>query len=282
MRFLSLDSRLKRKYRAAYWHASLLTARATGHPSFAFFQSEVQDNLRHLRRVTVLPQRELIFLAIPKNANSKTKRIIAEMRGIRNPFFNSPSRKFRQPLSATDISIHKFYRLVNSPNRFSFAIVRDPYKRIVSAWANKFRGRPLVPGSVLHGRFRELNTYLRLRPSIDKSLPAGPDATLSFDQYLEYVSAIIGKWVDGHIEPQSRFLDIPFVPIDHLVRLESFSKDMLPVLDHMKAPASIAARLDERVNSSGLSENEYAITPAKKKKIEALYGEDIEKYGYQR
>jgi len=282
MRLLSLESKVKRGYRAARWQASILTARVTGHPSSDFFKKQVRPDAWRLPGISVFPERDVVFTAIAKNANSKVRRILSEARGVRNPLVFSGSRKFRRCPSARDIPIQEFYRILNSPDRLSFVVVRDPYERIFSAWANKFRGRPLVRRPIFQAQARELNIYLKLRPSIDKSLPAGPDATLGFDDFLNYVSAIIGTWTDAHIEPQSSYLDVPFVPIDHMVRLETFSRDMLPVLDHMKAPKSIAMRLNERVNASGLSKKDYALTPVQKKKIEALYHEDIERFGYRR
>jgi hypothetical protein len=271
---------LKRRYRAAYQQASILAARATAHPAFEFFDQQMRKDAWRLRQIVVVSERDTLYIPIQKNANSKTRLILAEARGVRNPFTTSESKKFRRVLTAADISIQEFYRALHSPNRFSFAIIRNPYERVVSAWANKFRGRPLVAGPVFQKQATELNTYLRLRESIDPSLPAGADATLDFDRFLDYVSAIIGKQYDLHIETQSSFLDFPFMRVDHLIRMENYSTDMLPVLKHIKAPPAIAARLGERVNPSGLGKTEYAITPAQKKKIESLYGEDIERFGY--
>lgn len=126
MRFLSLETKLKRGCRAAYWHASLLAAQAMGHPSFSFFENQVKPDVWRLDRITVLPECDVIFLPIPKNANSKTKRILSEVRGVKNPFTTSERKKLRTCLSAEDISIQKFHRILNSKNRLSFAIVRDP------------------------------------------------------------------------------------------------------------------------------------------------------------
>jgi hypothetical protein len=282
MRLFSLDTKLKRGLRAAYWRGSLLSARVSGHPSYAFFDQQVRQDAWRLGRIAVLPERDIVFLPIPKNANSKTRRVLAEVRGVQNPFTTNPKKKFRKSLTARDISIQQFYRLLHSKNRLSFAIVRDPYDRILSAWWNKFRGRPLVPGLPLQKGARELKVYLGLRESIDPSLPAGPDSELGFDDFLTYVAAIIGKQIDPHIETQTSFLDVPFVPIDHMVRLESYAQDMMPVLAQLKAPDSLAARLGDKVNASGTGKKEFVITPAQKKKIEALYGEDIERFGYRR
>jgi hypothetical protein len=282
MRLFSFDSKIKHGYRAAYWHASLLGAHVTGHPSYDFFHKQVRQDAWRLNRIAVFPERDIVFLPIAKNANSKTRRLIAEIRGVTNPFTSDPVKKFRKSLTAKDISIQQFYRLLHSQNRLSFAIVRDPYDRIISAWANKFRNRPLVPGLPLQRGAHELKIYLKLRESIDRSLPFGRDRTLSFDEFLIYVEAIIGKQIDPHIETQSSSLNIPFVPIDRMVRLENYELDMLPVLEHMRAPESIAARLTEKVNPSGLAKKDYAITPEQKKKIEALYSEDINRFGYRR
>lgn len=282
MRFFSLDSKIKNAYRVANWQASIFAARVTGHPSYGFFEDQVRQVAWRLRGISVLPERDIVFIAIAKNANSKVLRILSEVRGTRNPLAAGEWKQFRRCPSAKDISIQEFYRILNSQSRMSFAVVRDPYERVFSAWANKFRGRPLVTNSVFRRQARELNTYLKLRPSIDKSLPMGPDATLNFDDFLTYVSAIIGTWADGHIEAQSSYLNLPFISLDHMVRLESFERDMLPVLEHLKAPSSIAARLTEKVNSSGLGKKDYTVTPEQKKKIEALYAEDIDRFGYRR
>jgi hypothetical protein len=282
MRLFSLETKLKRGLRAVYRQGSLLSARMMGDPSYAFFDQQVRQDVWRLDRIAVLPERDIVFLPIPKNANSKTRGIFAEVRGVRNPFTRNPTKKFRQSLTAQDISIQQFYRLIHAKSRLSFAIVRDPYDRVLSAWANKFRGRSLVPGAPLQKRPRELEIYLSLRKSIDPSLPVGPDKELGFEEFLVYVSAILGKQIDPHIETQSSFLDIPFVPIDHMVRLETYARDMMPVLAQMKAPDSLVARLGEKVNPSRLAKKDYAITPEQKKKIEALYGEDIDRFGYRR
>lgn len=281
MRFLNLETKLKHAYRGAAWRLALLRAKASNDPSFRFFEQEVKPQLHRLKRLTVLPEHNVIFLPIEKNANSKTKRILAEIRGVRNPLARSEKKKFRTCLTAAEIPIQEFHRMLQAKDRLIFAVVRNPYERVFSAWANKFRGKPLVGSRPLQKPMPEMDTYLRRRASIDGSLPAGSDRQLSFDEFLTYVAAIKETWADPHVVPQARFLDIPFAPPEHFVRMESFSKDMLPLLERMKAPASVLARLDERVNPSGLGRNEYAITPEQRKKIEELYADDFERFGYR-
>jgi hypothetical protein len=281
MRLFDLDAKLKRGYRASRWYSSLLLAQATGHPSFQFYKQQIEPEAWRLERMTVLPERDVVFLPVPKNANSKTNSLLSEVRGLKNHFAGS-NKKFRTCSSASEISIQELHRILNSRNRMIFAIVRDPYERVYSAWANKFRGRPLVPSKAFRKPKPEIDTYLRLRSSIDISLPEGESARIDFDQFLIYVAAIVDSWEDGHVVPQSRFLNVPFAPIDLLIRLESHVEDMKPVMDHIKAPASVVRKLGDKINWSGLAKNEYAVTAEQRKIIERLYREDFEAFGYRR
>jgi hypothetical protein len=282
MRLFGIETLLKRAWRTSRFHSSVIFARATGHPSYRFFHEQIEPDVSRLDRVTVLPERDVIFLPVEKNANSKTKRILAEVRGVRNPFSRKDRTKFRTCASAHEIPIQEFYRILHSPNRLVFAIVRDPYERVYSAWVNKFRGKPLVQSPPFQKPTTEINTYLRLRGTIDPSLPAGADAQLSFDQFLTYVEGIIDGWTDPHIVPQSRFLKVPFAPIDRLIRLESYIEGMQPVMQHLKAPPELSARLGEKINATGLGKNDYVITPGQRAIIERLYRDDFEAFGYRR
>lgn len=282
MRFFGLETKFKRAVRASVFNGSVLLARASGHPSYRFYREHIEPDVSRLDRMTVLPEHDLIYLPVEKNANSKTKRVLAEVRGVRNPFSRRSKTEFRSCASAHEIPIQELYRILNSPNRLIFAIVRDPYERIYSAWANKFRGRPLVPSKGLQKPIPEIDTYLRLRASIDPSLPAGEKARMTFGEFLVYVEAIIHSWADPHIVPQSRFLNVPFAPIGRLVRLESYVEQMQPIMQHLKASPEITSRLGEKVNATGLTKEQYAITPDQRTIIERLYRDDFEAFGYRR
>lgn len=39
-----------------------------------------------------------------------------------------------------------FYRLTTDAGMLRFSLVRNPYARAVSCWADRYRGKPLVPG----------------------------------------------------------------------------------------------------------------------------------------
>lgn len=282
MRLFGIETLLKRAWRTYVFHSSVMFARATGHPSYRFYREQVEPDEARLDRMTVLPERDVIFLPVEKNANSKTKRILAEVRGVRNPFSRKDRTQFRTCASAHEIPIQELYRILHSPNRMVFAIVRDPYERVYSAWVNKFRGKPLVQSPPFQKPTTEINTYLRLRGSIDPALPAGPDAKLNFDQFLTYVEAIIDGWTDPHIVPQTRFLNVPFAPIDRLVRMETYVEDMQPVMQHLKASPEIRQKLGVKVNATGLGKDDYALTPEQRSVIERLYRDDFAAFGYRR
>jgi hypothetical protein len=61
------------------------------------------------------------------------------------------------PAAPRHVGMSTFYRLVTSPGTLRFSFVRNPYARLVSAWADKYRDKPLVPGDSF------IDQYLKYR-----------------------------------------------------------------------------------------------------------------------
>jgi hypothetical protein len=122
--------------------------------------------------------------------------------------------------------------------------VRNPYARLVSAWADKFQNKPLIPGDSF------IDQYLTHRSAIDPLLPAGSDCTLSFGEFARFASATANQRVDPHWQLQSDLISMPGVKLDLIGKVESFDKDFACVLDHVGAGDRVRQASDVHLNSS--------------------------------
>jgi len=137
------------------------------------------------------------------------------------------------------------YRTVSDSRTLRFSFVRNPYERLVSAWADKFCNRPLVPGDSF------IDKYLRHRHELDASLPQGAQQTLSFADFVIFATATADRRIDAHWQLQQDILDMPGITLNLVGKVETFAADFDRVLDHLslhryRAPAQITPQHQSR------------------------------------
>lgn len=182
----------------------------------------------------------------------------------------------------TDIDLRSFYRLATDDRTFRFAFVRNPYERLVSAWASKFQNRPLVPGKWFRRATPEMDRYLAERHKIDQRLPAGPQHTLSFDDFVTYAETVANRHVDDHLTPQTALLTLPGISVDFIGRIESFTDDIAVLFDHTGAGPSTRAGASARINESRHVKCVDYFSPELAKRVYRAYQQDFDQFGYAR
>jgi hypothetical protein len=115
------------------------------------------------------------------------------------------------------------------PSALRFSFVRNPYARLVSLWAHQFRNRPLIPG------LSSMNSYLACRERVDPSLPKGADRTISFPDFVTFVTSTAIDRIDAHWTHQTVITDMPGITLDFVGKVETFANDFSRVLDHIAA-----------------------------------------------
>jgi hypothetical protein len=163
-----------------------------------------------------------------------------------------------------------------------FAVVRDPYARLLSNYHNKINR--------FCANFRK-DLYLRYKAV---QLVRGPaywrDARLvmpylhSRVTYREFVETLQRHGVDWdwHFRPQSDCLRLDKIAYTQLVRLESFEQEMTNLLREAGVPAAKLAEIGEtgRLNASDgavpEASEEIAVRPA----VRGLYGKDFKRLDY--
>ena len=120
--------------------------------------------------IDVLPQFNLIYVGVPKCASTTIKAALAVLNGKASPALGDlHTRRRTGLLSPSRVGLSTFYRIATDPTSLRFAFVRNPYARLVSAWADKLKSKPLVPGDAF------VEVYLQHRFAAGTSLPYGKD-----------------------------------------------------------------------------------------------------------
>jgi hypothetical protein len=188
-----------------------------------------------------------LWLAIPKNASRSLLRVF-ETRGQRLGDL------------ADGAPMKEWLRQASLP-AWSFAAVRHPEARLVSAWMNKVVIPPNTPNQA---------TLWANNP--------GLVAGMSLDSFLDWLTdAIKAKGVDAHWRPQHHFIcDKAGVRrVDFLARCEQLARDLGVIGDRIGSIADLP-----RLNPTTGEEQRLELTTIQKRRIQAICARDYEILGY--
>lgn len=234
-------------------------------------------------RLDLVLEPKLIYLQNPKVASTAIRKLLAELSGKKN-FFMLRHRKgvYGNPPRMKHVGLRRFYQHAIDPETFVFTFVRNPYDRLISAWANKFANKPLIAGSLTRKQNSVITNYLRVRADIDPQLPAGPDAMLSFPQFIRYACLTADTFIEKHLYLQAKIAEVPGITINLVGKYENFQSDLSRLYDHIKAPPTLRQRLEVRVNHSRRARCSDYFTQALADQVFAAYERDFDAFGYSR
>jgi hypothetical protein len=243
----------------------------------SFYSTLVSRGYDPEAHIDVLPQARLIYVCVPKCASTTIKLVLSAVAGGNaKSFEHIHKRRYSGLRSPSQVGVSTLYRTVSDARTLRFSFVRNPYARLVSAWADKFCNRPLVPGDSF------VEKYLRHRHELDASLPCGSQKTLSFADFVTFASATADWRLDAHWQLQHDILDMPGITLNLIGRVETFGADFDRVLDHLgldrcRASASIRPQHQSRHQPW----RQY-YTPALANRVYRAYERDFDCLGYAR
>jgi hypothetical protein len=165
-----------------------------------------------------------------------------------------------------------------NPDYRVFSVIRDPYKRIYSAYFDKLnrytkKHRLLM---YLYGKLARLASGAEKRKRVETANVA-VHKFISFEMFLDALLRH-GVDMDSHFELQSRMLDLNRVSYDRLLNLSSLSEDLPKLLEEFDVPTDMLQRLDTvpKSNKRRSKSNTDWLTDVVQKKIERLYQDDFE------
>lgn len=223
----------------------------------------------------VLETPPLVYLAIPKAGSSQVLRALSQIaRGGDAPPLTVNQlhdRRVSKVPGIRTVGLRAFRRIATSDAALRFAIVRNPYDRLVSAYADKYAGKPLRPGEFYMDQV--LAWHARNgRPAPD------PATTLDFPAFVDFALDGLGPESDHHITPQSAFLDMAAFPLDIIGRIENFADFAPKIAAHLGIPETML--LAERANRSARRAYADYYDPALTARVRAAYAEDFDRLEY--
>lgn len=123
---------------------------------------------------------------------------------------------------------------------------------------------------------------LEIRHEIDTDLPAGPDRTLSFADFVVFAAATARVRHDIHLQAQDEILNTPGIPLDLIGKMENFDADFVRVLDHVGASDEIRRDAMIPVNTSQHDDWPTYYTPELADRIYRAYECDFDRFSYAR
>lgn len=228
----------------------------------------------------VSDEKKLFYVATPKVACTSLKWWFAELEGVAQAINQMKISSETDP----ELVIHDTLLsaapqlLVRSPERleqiksdeyFSFALVRNPYKRVFSAWQSKIL----------------LREPLQVEPYEGQSFVEYPikhmtDVTGAFECFLEYLYAHERHgFKDCHWTPQFTLLQPELFPYTVVSKIEDTATLNEALRGHL-AGAYVNPFTTARANESLIPYLPEFISPRSKELIEFLYAKDFEVFEY--
>lgn len=236
----------------------------------------------YLRWNSYLSERyRFLYVATPKVACTSLKWWFADLEGYSKCLSEVKDSNESDP----DLVIHdSFHRVaptvtglapedlvepIVSDSYFRFAVVRNPYKRIFSAWQSKLLLRePLQVKAYLKCEF-----YLM-------PIKSALDIALAFEGFLEYLASCeTPNYLDFHWTPQATLLRPDLIAYTKLTHIENAKELSLALAEHLgpNIPDPFATH---RTNESLIPFLPKFITERSVELIKSLYAEDFITFEY--
>jgi Sulfotransferase family len=156
--------------------------------------------------------------------------------------------------------------VLEAPDFLRFAIVRNPYRRLISAWGNKIR--------LCEPRYRHV--YVAITGHDPE--PAAK-TKISFAQFLAHIEEandFVG--CDRHWRLQTEMLFPAAIDFTHIGKLEQLNHTETVIGDHLRLPAGFCLTHTNR--SAPVADP--ALDAAAAARIYAIYRTDFDAFGYDR
>lgn len=217
----------------------------------------------YTRRLQPLPDHRCIYVKNPKAGTSTVLLWLYRIHTGDHGFQPDSSIHAEHTLPRPkEVGLSTVARMLNG-DAIRFTFVRDPIKRVESAYRDKI---------LRHRRYRGRAHLQRLL-----GLPEDPRQDITLDQFVAALEMQDPIRMDPHWRPQHLNLMHPLITYDVIGRLESFSADLARVRELTGMPwAPVDVQSATRQSASSL----LAGHPALLRKVREIYAEDFALYGY--
>jgi hypothetical protein len=187
-----------------------------------------------------------LYRAIPKCACSTVKNALIELEGLEldaNPTRRHDKSYNKFPGTETLTPQEERDLFAGNTDTFKFVIVRDPYSRLVSAYADK----------ILEGYARRGDLWIEKIKKTAAKHKVKLSEKITFEEFVRVVSLQSEAEMDVHWRQQYHVARFDLIKFDFVGRTELISTDFAYILERIKAPAELMHKAIQPHNVTGAS-----------------------------
>ncbi|HCI12768.1 MAG: hypothetical protein A2063_05635 [Gallionellales bacterium GWA2_60_142] len=223
---------------------------------------------------------KLFYVATPKVACTSLKWWFAEIEGISSDLIlatdsdeSDPELVIHDALGKvssgiTGLSPSELEIPIISEDYFRFAVVRNPYKRIFSAWQSKILlQEPLQAEPFLNCDF------------CHRPIKCVADIASLFEEFLEHIATFPEEWLDAHWKPQADLLRPDIISYSLISRIEEPEILVRALREHVKFEI-VSPFAANHKNVSLIPYSREFVTDRSAELIGKMYAQDFIAFGY--
>ncbi len=204
---------------AVITRARLLTA--VGHYRNALGRGEPIDTSFPKGLTLVDTERKLVYLSLPKNACSLLKTTFVMNGSHRDTYLagRSAIHDFCTKLTAAPLD----REAIKGADYFRFVVLREPMRRVLSAYLEKFVRKRGMPGPPM--REQQMGKTIRGAQAL-AGVPYDPKRSISFEEFVRYLATVSDEECNSHWMPQSRSVGTDLSLYNHVGKVERLKETL--------------------------------------------------------
>lgn len=207
-------------------------------------------NMELQRNIHISLKKRYVYVAVPKAANSTIKWLLqtAELRQTTFEVTDIHDRLASPLIAPFQLPRRQFLSIMEGARYTLFTCVRDPFSRVLSCYLDRIQATRSVP-----------------RRQIASVLEQDPDIDISFPDFVRGIEMMDPNDMNEHFRPQSILTMSDIIDYDHVIRFESLSTDLPPVLSELYG---------SKPESFAVNENKSPAATSAAEKLAQFYDED--------
>ncbi len=229
----------------------------------------------------VLRDLSLVYVETPKVACTSFKHSIAALSGIdfrsmqhtkmaaKTPALVIHDRQLFDVPTLSQLSAGELAAILNSSSYLRFCLVRDPFRRLASAWADRVLCRSISPKAPIlrHLDFPRYRADWRYLHAL-------------FAEFVDHLYRVeFPKFTNHHWQLQHQLLLPGVLNYNLVIKLEDLSRDVTQLVRHIEAHGVAWPGL-ARLNDTPFHFGTSLYTPTVARKVIEMFEEDFDAYGY--
>jgi glycosyltransferase involved in cell wall biosynthesis len=168
------------------------------------------------------------------------------------------------------LTLEELSEALTSPNYLRFAVVRNPYKRVFSAWQSKL----LLREPLQIGPYRDSDFF-------NDPIETAPDIAAAFERFMEYLAKREApNFKDHHWTPQANILRPDLIDYSRIVKIEE-PQELINELNRWLGGSAVDPFSIRRANESIIPFLPELLTPRSIELIREVYARDFELFRYE-